>query len=88
VLPAVERGDLDQVAAGVVHHGDGRAGHLGWRHSEVGAERFHALVLRLHVVYIEHGGGLALLERRPLVSLRGRIVVGSELQLGSVWLLR
>src|SRR5712692_10672979 len=33
---AVQLRDLDQVAAGVIRLGDGRAGHLCWRHLEFG----------------------------------------------------
>src|SRR5581483_8033276 len=87
LLPAIERGNLDQIAAGVVQHGDGRAGNFGRRHGELRASSLHAVVLALHVVYIEHGGWLALLEHRLLVGLSRRVVIGSELQLDAVWLL-
>src|SRR5579871_2662756 len=76
VLPAVERDDLDQVTTGVVQHGDGRAGHFGRRHGELGAERLHAVVLALHVIHIEHGGRLTLLEHRLLVGSRGGVIIG------------
>jgi len=66
-------GDLDHVPAGVVQLGDGRAGHLGGRHSEVGAPRLDALVVGLDVVGEEHDGGLALLEESLLVGLGCRI---------------
>src|SRR5262245_25960779 len=53
-LPACQLGDLDEVAASVVQLGDGRAGHLGWRHAELGAASFDALVVALDVIGVEH----------------------------------
>src|SRR5215207_228330 len=64
-LLACQLGDLDHVPAGVVQLGDGRAGHLGARHSEVGAPRLDPLVVGLDVDREEHDGGLALLEEGP-----------------------
>ena len=61
-LPALQLGDLDEVAAGVVHHRDLRGGHIGRRHGELGAARFHALVIGLQVAGEEHSRGLALLK--------------------------
>src|SRR5580704_7290371 len=60
-LPACQLGELNEVAAGVVQLGDGRAGYLGRRHLEFG-ERFDALVVALDVVGEEHDRGLPLLE--------------------------
>ena len=60
------------------------AGHVRWRHGELGAARFHALVIGLHVVGEEHGRGLALLEHRLLVGLGRRVVVERQLQLRAV----
>src|ERR1700687_2837794 len=73
--PARQLGDLNEVAAGVVQLGDGRAGHLGRRHGELGAARLDALVVALDVVGEEHHRGLALLEYGLLVGLGGRVVV-------------
>src|SRR2546425_9257730 len=87
LVPAAQRGYLDQIAAGVIGFGDGRASDFGRLHGEVGAQRLHAVVFPLHVVYVEHGRRLALLEHRLLVSLRGRIVVERQLQLGAIGLL-
>src|SRR5437763_14767648 len=53
-------GDLDQVAAGVLQHGDLGRGHVGWRHGELGAAGFGLLVIGLDIVRVEHLGGLAL----------------------------
>lgn len=87
LLPAIERDKLDQIAAGVVHHGDGRAGNFGRRHAELCACGLHAVVLALYVVYVEHDGRLALLEHRLLVGLSRRVVIGGELQLDAARLL-
>src|SRR5262245_39251698 len=46
-LPARQLGNLNEVAAGVVQLGDGRARHLGWRHGELAATRFDALAVTL-----------------------------------------
>src|SRR5277367_6155656 len=35
--PALQLGELDEVAAGIVQHGNGGAGHVGGRHGELGA---------------------------------------------------
>src|SRR5260370_4289889 len=84
---AVELSDLDQVAAGVIRLGDGRACHLCGRHLEFGGV-FHPFVVALDVVREEHGRGLALLEERLLIGL-GRGVVGTlEMQLGAIRLFR
>src|SRR6202047_3220111 len=40
---AVQLRDLDQIAAGVVHHGDGRARHLRRRHREFSTSGLHPL---------------------------------------------
>src|SRR5262249_5300460 len=83
-LPAHQLRDLNDIAAGVVHHCDFGGGHLGWWLGERGAARFHPLVIGLHVVGEEHGRGLALLQHRLLVSLGRRLVVERQLQLSAV----
>src|SRR5262245_1215929 len=88
ILPARKLGDLNEVATSVVHLGDGRAGHLGWRHGEVDAARLNSLVVTLDVIGEEHSRGLALLEHGLLVGLGRRVVVERQLQFGSVWVLR
>src|SRR5260370_27304179 len=80
---AVKLSDLDQVAAGVIRLGDGRACHLGGRHLEFGAV-FHPFVLALDVIREEHGCGLALLKERLLVGLGRVVVVALEMQLGAI----
>src|SRR5713101_209859 len=55
-------GELNEVAAGVVQHRNGRAGHVGGRHRELGAAGLDPLVVALDVVGEEHGRGLALLK--------------------------
>jgi hypothetical protein len=70
--PARQLDDLNEVAAGVVQLGDGRAGHFGRRHGELGTARCDALVIALDVVGVEHGRGPALLEhgRSPALERR------------------
>jgi hypothetical protein len=81
--PACQLGDLNEIAARIIQSGDGRAGYLGRRHSELRAARFHALVVVLDVIGIEHDRGLTLLEYSLLIGLGRRVVVERELQLGS-----
>src|SRR5258706_8699728 len=76
--------DLNQIAAGVVQHGDLGCGHVLWWHGELGAARFHSLVIGLHVVGEEHGRGLALLEQRLLIGFGWRVVIERQLQFGAV----
>src|SRR6185295_10367774 len=83
-LPAVESDDLDPVSASVIQHSDRRAGHLGRGHNEVSAQRFHAIVLLLNIVHIEHGSRLFLLELCLLKGSSCRVVVERELQLRAV----
>jgi hypothetical protein len=61
-LPTHQLRDLNEIAAGVIQHGDLRGGHVFWWHSELGAARFHAFVIALRVVGEEHGRGLTLLK--------------------------
>ena len=83
-LPALQLRDLKDIAAGVVQLGDLGAGHVRWRHGDLGAARFHALAIRLHVVGEEHRRGLALLEHRLLIGFGRRVVVQRQLQLRAV----
>jgi hypothetical protein len=57
VLPPHQLRDLNEIAAGVVQLGDLGGGHVRWWHGELGAARFHTLVIGLHVVGEEHGRG-------------------------------
>src|SRR5260370_9703499 len=84
---AVQLSDLDQVAAGVIRLGDGRACHLCWRHLEFGGV-FHPFVVALDAIRVEHGRGLALLEERLLVVLGPAVVVALEMHLGAIRLFR
>src|SRR5262245_58565489 len=61
-LMACQLGELNEVAASVIEHRDGRGGHLGGRHRELGAASREPLVVAFDVVGVEHGRGLALLE--------------------------
>src|SRR3984893_692398 len=61
-LIAGQLGPLNQVAAGVLQHRNGRAGHVGGLHRELGAAALDPLVVGLDVVGEEHGRGLALLK--------------------------
>src|SRR5260370_35548749 len=87
VLPAHQLRHLNEVAAGVVQHGDLGCRHVLWWHGELGSARFHTLVIGLHVVGVEHGRGLALLEQRLLICFGCGVVVERELQLSALRLL-
>src|SRR5215217_4988079 len=79
--------EVVQVAAGVVQHRNGRAGHVGGRHRELGAAGLDPLVVALDVVGVEHGRGLALLKDRLLIRFGCGVVVERQLQLSAVRLL-
>src|SRR6266581_3363246 len=64
--PACQLGELNKVAAAVFQHRNGRAGHVGGRHGELGAVGLDPLVVALDVVSEKHGRGLALLRHRLL----------------------
>src|ERR1700692_4888549 len=72
---ACQLGKLNEVAAGVLQHRNGRAGHVGGRHRELGAAGLDPLVVALDVVGEEHGRGLALLEYRLLIRFGRGVVV-------------
>src|SRR6266567_2441697 len=84
---ACQLGELNEVAAGVFQHSNGRAGHVGGRHGELGAAGLDPLVVALDVVGVEHGRGLALLKDRLLIRFGGGVVVQRQLQLSAVRLL-
>src|ERR1700736_5570848 len=84
---ACQLGELNSVAAGVVQHRNGRAGHVGGRHRELGAAGLDPLVVALDVVGEKHGRGLALLKNRLLIRLGRGVVVQRQLQLSAVRLL-
>src|SRR5213596_958181 len=84
---ACQLGELNQVAAGVLQHRNGRAGHVGGRHRELGAAGLDPLVVALDVVGVEHGPGLALLKHRLLIRFGRGVVVQRQLQLSAVRLL-
>src|SRR5450631_821507 len=86
-LPLHQLCDLNEIAAGVVQHGDLGARHVLWWRGELGALCFHTLVVGLHVLGEEHGRGLALLEDGLLVCFRRRVAVERQLQLRAVLLL-
>ena len=44
-LVSCQLGQLNEVAAGVVQHGNGRGGHIGRRHRELGAASLDLLVV-------------------------------------------
>src|SRR6266487_1467081 len=75
---------IDPCGRGVVQHGDLGSRHVRWWHGELGAARFHTLVIGLYVVGEEHGRGLALLEHGLLVGFGRRVVVERQLQLRAV----
>ena len=83
-LIACQLGELNEVAAGVVQHRNGRGGHVGGRHRELGAAGLDPLVVALDVVGVEHGRGLALLKDRLLIRFGRGVVVQRQLQLSAV----
>ena len=76
--------DLDEVAAGVVEHGDGDRAHLDGLHREPHAEPPEPRRLGDDVVHGERRAGDAVADQRRLVGLGGRVGVGLEQQLGAV----
>src|SRR5580658_9880445 len=88
VLPACQLGELNEVAAGVVQHRNGRGGHVGGRHRELGAAGLYPLVVALDVVREKHERGLALLKYRLLIRFGCGVVIQRQLQLSAVRVLR
>src|SRR5262245_39522256 len=86
-LISCQLGELNQVAAGVVQHRNGRGCHVGRWHRELGAAGLDPLVVAFDVIGVEHRRGLALLEDRLLIGLGGGTVVQRQLQLSAVHLL-
>src|SRR5579863_7376865 len=86
-LPACKLGELNQVTASVVQHRNGRAGHVGGRHGELGAARLDPLVVSLDVVCKKIGRGLLLLKDRLLIRFSCGVVVQRQLQLSAFRLL-
>src|SRR6266700_8098526 len=84
---ACQLGELNEVAAGVFQHSNGRAGHVGGRHGELGAAGLDPLVVALDVVGEKHGRGLALLKYCLLIRFGCGVVVQRQLQLSAVRLL-
>src|SRR5882757_857884 len=85
---ACQLGELNEVAAGVFQHCDGRAGHVGGRHRELGATRLDPVVVALDVVGEKHGRGLALLQYRLLICFGRVFVFQRDLKLIPFLLLR
>src|SRR5580704_8835914 len=83
-LPVCQLGELNEVAAGVVQHRNGRAGHIGRRHGELGAASLDPLVVALDVVGNKIRRGLMLLKDRLLIRFGRGVVVQRQLQLGAV----
>src|SRR6516225_8154373 len=81
---ACQLGELNEVAAGVLQHRNGRAGHVGGRRREFGAAGLDPLVVALDVVGEKHGGGLVLLKQCLLIRFARRVVVQCQLQLSAV----
>src|SRR5579863_6491690 len=76
--------ELNEVAASVFQHRDGRARHGGGRHREFGAAGLDPFVVALDVVGEEHSRRLALLKNRLLIGLGRGVVVQRELQLDAL----
>src|SRR5579862_10060810 len=83
-LPAFQLGELNEITAGVLQHGNGRGGHVGGRHRELRAECLDPLVIAFDVVGEKHDRGLVLLKDRLLIRFRRGIVVERQLQLDAV----
>src|SRR5271155_409887 len=83
-LPVRQLGELNEVAASVVQHRNGRAGHIGGRHGELGAASLDPLVVALDVVGNKIGRGLMELKNRLLIRFGRGVVVQRQLQLGAV----
>src|ERR1700674_2312430 len=81
---ACQLGELNEVTAGIVQHRDGRGGHVGGRHRELGTAGLDSLVVALDVVGEKHGRGLTLLKHRLLIRFGGWVVVQRQLQLSAV----
>src|SRR5579864_3529523 len=77
-------GELNEVTASIFQHRNGRAGHVGGRHGELGAPSLDALVVAFDVVGEEHGRGLALLKDRLLIRFGCGVAVQRQLQLSAV----
>ena len=61
-LIACQLRDLNQVTTSILQLGDGRAGHWGRWHCELGAAGFDSFVVAFDVVGEEHDRGLILLK--------------------------
>src|SRR5271170_1223871 len=79
LLPALQLSDLNEVAAGILQHGDGRAVRIGGRHREFRPAPLNPFVLAFDVVGEEIGGRLALSEDRFLIRLGRGVVVQRQL---------
>src|SRR5580700_9716269 len=84
---ACQLGELNEVAAGVFQHRNGRAGHVGGRHGELGAAGLDPLVVAFDVVGEEHDRGLSLLKDRLLIRFGRGVVIQRQLQFSAVRLL-
>src|SRR5499426_1183004 len=69
-LPALQLRDLNKIAAGIVQHGDLGGRHVRWWRGELGAARFHTLVIGLHVVGEQHGRRLIVQRQLQLRAVR------------------
>src|SRR5438094_8206667 len=87
VCIACQLGELNEVAAGVFQHRNGRAGHVGRRRRELGAAGLDPLVVALDVVCKKVSRGLALLKDRMLIRFGRGVGIQRPLQLSAVWLL-
>ena len=78
--------ELNQVAARVVQHRNGRCGDIGRRHRELAAASLDPGVVPFDIIGVEHHRRLMLIENRPLISAGRRIAVLRQLQLSAVGL--
>src|SRR4051794_14677180 len=86
--PACQLRELNEVAAGVLQHRNGRTGHGGRRHGELSAARLDPLVVTVDVVGKKHNRRLVLLKHRPLIGFGGGIVIQRQLQLDAIRIIR
>src|SRR5579872_271010 len=75
---------LNEIAAGIVQHRDGRSGYVCGRHDELGAAPLDALVVSFDVIGEKHGRRLVLLKDSLLIRFGRRVVIQGELQLRAI----
>ena len=70
--------DCDEIAAGVVKHGDDRCADIGWSLYECHASCYESLVFGVNVIDVELGARYAVLRQGVSERLDGRVARGFE----------